>query len=143
MRPGESSVRRLDLPDSPLAPRIARRAVRETLRGNGADEDTVHRALLLTSELVTNALRHAAAGGARQFWVEILVAAGTLRIAVHDGDSTPPTPSQAGADAEGGRGLHIVATEAKEWGVIRTPGHTGKTVWCALPLPDRGALAGP
>jgi anti-sigma regulatory factor (Ser/Thr protein kinase) len=88
---------------------------------------------LLTSELVTNAIRHAGTP------VELLarVARG-LRVEVTDGrPDVPLAPRDASGFSVSGRGLHLVDELASRWGVERD-GAT-KTVWFELdgPLDDR------
>jgi anti-sigma regulatory factor (Ser/Thr protein kinase) len=84
-------------------------------------------AALLTSELVTNAVRHEAGPAVT---LAITCSAARLRVDVHD--TSPAMPAQAGAcaDAETGRGLIIVAALADEWGFYGTPG--GKAVYFSL-----------
>ncbi|WP_030361793.1 ATP-binding SpoIIE family protein phosphatase [Streptomyces alboflavus] len=108
----------------------ARDLVRGQLRSWGLDaiSDT---AVLLASELVTNAVRHAHGGriGLR------LVRSDRLLCEVEDDDATLPTLLSAGPADEFGRGLRIVTSLAKEWGTSRTS--TGKTVWFELSPPRR------
>jgi len=95
-------------------------------------------AVLLTSELVTNAVTHAAADAEAPGVVEesvILViacdAAG-LRVDVHDesGDLPVLADCPVAADAETGRGLLLVTSLSAEWGFYRTAG--GKAVYFTL-----------
>ncbi|MEW1718692.1 ATP-binding protein [Streptomyces sp. NPDC093109] len=88
--------------------------------------------LLVVSELVTNACLHAE-GPER-----LCVAYGTkaLRLEVTDrgaGQPAPRTPHRAGRP--GGHGMFIVQRLCLDWGVVRTPGATGKTVWAELAAP--------
>lgn len=87
-------------------------------------------ALLLVSELVTNAVRH----GRPPIEVEV-ECQGSHGLAVHvsDGGSGSPTVIDLtpDADAEGGRGLAIVETLADSWGVSPS-GRGGKSVWFRL-----------
>ena len=101
-------------------------------------------AILLTSELVTNAVTHATAGASRNrraarrgFAAEavlLVIAADEagLRVDVHDGSGDLPVLSDcpAEADAETGRGLLLVTSLSAEWGFYRTPG--GKAVYFTL-----------
>jgi anti-sigma regulatory factor (Ser/Thr protein kinase) len=102
-------------------------------------------AILLTSELVTNAVTHATArrrrnrGAARGLAAEavlLVIAADDagLRVDVHDGSGDLPVladcPADADADAETGRGLLLVTSLSAEWGFHRTPG--GKVVYFTL-----------
>jgi len=84
-------------------------------------------AILMTSELVTNALQHGC--GSVSFGVE----ADDLRVRVEVGDEEPQRPSLIAASpgAESGRGLFIVNALATTWGVDEQP--AGKIVWFELP----------
>jgi PAS domain S-box-containing protein len=89
-------------------------------------------AVLLTSELVTNAIRHTE-GGLR---LRVVRRPGGLRVEVHDRDlqAMPQLHRRAedGSDdlAEGGRGLQFVAELATRWGVETLAG--SKQVWFEL-----------
>jgi anti-sigma regulatory factor (Ser/Thr protein kinase) len=101
-------------------------------------------AILLTSELVTNAVTHATAcrgrngGAARRGLaaeaVLLVIAADDagLRVDVHDGSGDLPVLADCPADpdAETGRGLLLVTSLSAEWGFYRTPG--GKAVYFTL-----------
>jgi anti-sigma regulatory factor (Ser/Thr protein kinase) len=94
-------------------------------------------AILLTSELVANAVTHADDGdgeAAGPIWMRLRCAAGELRVEVHDGSPVlpEPVPSQADDDAETGRGLMLVDALAAEWGYYRTS--DGKVVYFTLPF---------
>lgn len=87
--------------------------------------------VLLTSELVTNALLYA------QSPVVVRVGAsgapaGSVRIEVSDESAHPVRERNAGLDATSGRGLSIVKKLATRWGVDEIPGD-GKTVWFEVP----------
>jgi anti-sigma regulatory factor (Ser/Thr protein kinase) len=84
-------------------------------------------AVLIVSELVTNALRH----GLGEITVRSGVGdASTVDVAVTDGGSDLPEMVTVRADRVGGVGLHIVDRLATKWGVAPFPG--GKTVWATL-----------
>ncbi|WP_228388893.1 ATP-binding protein [Streptomyces jumonjinensis] len=87
-------------------------------------------ALLVVSELVTNAVQHG--DGTVQLRVEHHVC--ELRIAVTDNSPQMPVLREASDDDEGGRGLLLVDAIAEKWG---TTGD-GRTVWCSLALPPDG-----
>ena len=80
-------------------------------------------AVLLTSELVTNAITHATGGAAL---LVVTCACGQLRVDVHDTSRLLPVAADALLDAEAGRGLMLVASPSTEWGFYRTP--VGKAV---------------
>jgi anti-sigma regulatory factor (Ser/Thr protein kinase) len=104
-------------------------------------------AVLLTSELVTNAVTHgtpAPATPARGTFVLLTIAcdAAVLRVDVHDGSGNLPVLDaaardtglldEAQAEAETGRGLLLVTSLSAEWGFYRTP--AGKAVYFTLDL---------
>lgn len=83
--------------------------------------------MLITSELVTNAVRHAGT----ELTVRVRAAASEVRIEVTDG-ATEREPHLAAPDAgaTGGVGLAIVEKLADAWGVEQHP--DGKAVWVSL-----------
>ena len=95
-------------------------------------------AVLLTSELVTNAIRH---GAGETVALAITCSSGQLRVDVYDTSSSMPVLVDAPADAETGRGLMLVSTLSAEWGFYRTP--TGKAVYFMLEFePDLAERGG-
>ncbi|MFF8278859.1 ATP-binding protein [Streptomyces lateritius] len=87
-------------------------------------------ALLVTSELVTNAIRHG--GGVRAF--KLSVADEGLWITVTDRNRAWPTATaaDAGAAAPGGFGLRLIRRLSKE--VTITPAPGGKSIHALVPL---------
>ncbi|MFF3766853.1 SpoIIE family protein phosphatase [Streptomyces sp. NPDC001922] len=118
---------------------VARAFVRDTVQGWGLS-DIVDDAVVLTSELVTNAVVHA--GTAAD--VLCLRTDQGVRIEVADRYPERELPLQnsrshiAHPDREGGRGLLLCGALATCWGVEYTPTH--KQVWFQLDLSER--LAG-
>jgi PAS domain S-box-containing protein len=114
----------------------ARSFVRDTLQGWGF-ADIVDDAVVLTSELVTNAVVHAGTSAD----VLCLRTDDGVRIEVADHYPEREIPLQGQAvnmgnlDREGGRGLQLCAALADRWGVDYTPTH--KQVWFQLDLPER------
>ncbi|MEU7010342.1 SpoIIE family protein phosphatase [Streptomyces sp. NPDC046332] len=113
----------------------ARAFVRDTLQGWGYAE-VVDDAVVLTSELVTNAVIHA--GTAAD--VLCLRSEDGIRVEVADRYPEREIPVQGGRtvahpDRENGRGLLLCAALATRWGVEYTPTH--KRVWFQLDLPER------
>ena len=88
-------------------------------------------AVLLTSELVTNAIRHEQGD---TITVVITCAYGQLHVDVHDTSCTLPVPMDGPPDAETGRGLVLVASLSSSWGYYRTT--TGKAVYFTLAFQD-------
>lgn len=84
-------------------------------------------AVLLTSELVTNAIRHETG---ETITLVITCLPDQLRVDVHDTSCCSPVPVTAPADAEAGRGLMLVAGLSDEWGCYATP--AGKAVYFSL-----------
>jgi anti-sigma regulatory factor (Ser/Thr protein kinase) len=84
-------------------------------------------AVLLTSELVTNALRHETG---ETVMLSIACSTGELRVDVHDTSRSLPVQVKAEADAEAGRGLVLVDSLSDEWGWYQTP--SGKAVYFSL-----------
>jgi anti-sigma regulatory factor (Ser/Thr protein kinase) len=117
-----------DLPMDPASPAIARRAV-ERLGLTGLTRDN---ALLLASELVSNALSHSGAPQDAQIRFTARVRAGSLRISVSDlGHGFSPAAARREPGVAGGFGLFLVEQLATSWGVER---HDGTTVWLELAL---------
>jgi anti-sigma regulatory factor (Ser/Thr protein kinase) len=115
----------VDLPTTSHSVPAARRIVRHLLTGWSAEvfsED----ALLLLTELVSNAVRHVT--GRAPLRVELSLTGLVLRIAVLDTSPVPPRPRAA--DADGGYGLRLVAAISDRWGSQERP--DGKRVWAEL-----------
>ncbi|SDD01504.1 ATP-binding protein [Streptomyces prasinopilosus] len=137
--PGGRQVRRLTFEDQGAVVPLARDFTRQALQAWGwlpaatadrraAAEDV----LLVVSELITNACLHAE--GPDQ--LGIVCDNKMIRLEVTDrgaGQPSPRTPHQAGRP--GGHGMFIVQRLCLDWGVVRTPGVPGKTVWAELGAP--------
>ncbi|WP_030172559.1 SpoIIE family protein phosphatase [Streptomyces sp. NRRL S-813] len=112
----------------PEAVSHARRFTRRTLRAweVTADADA---ALLVVSELVTNALVHTDG----QVRLDLALVNDRLRIAVADtSPRTPVKPTRIGWEATGGRGILLVEAVSAAWGTLPVSG--GKQVWSELVL---------
>lgn len=123
---GQVAVR--DLPHDLLSVREARHFLRSTLAGweMSALEDASQ---LVVSELVTNAITHAASA----CQLRLSRSSSTLRVEVVDGGAGTPDPKPPTAGGEHGRGMHIVAALALAWGTELLD-EGGKVVWADLPL---------
>jgi anti-sigma regulatory factor (Ser/Thr protein kinase) len=99
------------------------RQMRRALSQGGLSPDIDHTVTLLSSEIVTNAIRHAAHHGPIR--VEATLVADFARVAVID--SGPGFDPEVRHDARG-YGLRLVEKLASNWGV--EPGDDGGTrVW--------------
>jgi anti-sigma regulatory factor (Ser/Thr protein kinase) len=125
-RPTELHRCQLCLTAGPAAAAQARREVRAVVAHWDAPVDP-DVAVLLTSELVTNALRHETG---RTVTLEVSCSRGQLRVDVYDTSASWPVVTDADAYAETGRGLLLVATLSADWGFYRTP--AGKAVFFTL-----------
>ncbi len=113
------------LPPQPLSVAEARQQVRDLLIGT-ARADLVESAVLLVSEIVTNALLHAGT----EIRLAGTVGSEGLRIEVGDGSVHLPSRRRYATTAGTGRGLLMLESLVDEWGVTR---HAhGKTVWFVL-----------
>lgn len=96
-------------------------------------ESNVDSALVVVSELVTNAILH----GGSECELRLSLAKGALRVEVVDYGSGNPDLMAATAQDEHGRGLLLISALAAAWGVEATA--TGKAVWAqvsVLSTPD-------
>ncbi|WP_019546766.1 ATP-binding protein [Streptomyces sulphureus] len=115
--------------------------VRQAGPGRRFDDELLQSVLLIVSELVTNAVRHAALLSPR-VGVEIALRGGWVRIGVEDRHPYRPKALAADPDMEhtSGRGLFLVRAVTTEAGGVCDVEPTtdgGKVVWAALPVPRR------
>lgn len=127
-------VARLTVDPVPAAAGQVRNFLAHRLHAWRLDE-LIDPAVLLVSELTTNALLHAGTA------VTTVISASQAGLGVGVSDRSrhlPRLPARkAGASgwgAEGGRGLRLVDALALEWGVV--VGATGKQLWFRLAVPD-------
>ncbi|WKD37036.1 SpoIIE family protein phosphatase [Streptomyces xanthophaeus] len=105
----------------------ARRFTARTLRSWGVVEE-LDEALLIVSELVTNAIAHTQG----EVGMDLTLSADRLRIAVNDASPRSPVkPIWVSWESTGGRGLLIVEATAAAWGSVPLSG--GKQVWAEVP----------
>ncbi|MFD5798761.1 SpoIIE family protein phosphatase [Streptomyces diastatochromogenes] len=117
-----------DLPADPAVVAEARSMTAAQLHTWDLDE-LAFVAELVVSELVTNAIRHAAPPIRLR-----LIKDRTLICEVCDASNTAPHLRRARIFDEGGRGLMLVAQLTERWGTRHAA--TGKTIWAELPLPS-------
>jgi len=112
-------------PSNEFAPSLARTALAATAAG--IPVDAFDDAALVTSELVTNSVKHS-----ESEWIDIEITLGAhqLRIEVSDQSRSSIRPRSPGVD--GGWGLAVVGELATRWGVDRHS--AGKTIWAEFDL---------
>jgi anti-sigma regulatory factor (Ser/Thr protein kinase) len=130
--------RHIALDPVPPSVAVARSFLRQVLAEADGDADRRDSALLLASELVTNAILHARTA----VQLGVVVDDGRVLVCVGDrlagaGEITPRGHSQ---DRPGGRGLALVADLSDDWGTESYSG--GKTVWFTMPVADRPVSVG-
>lgn len=121
----------LTLASDPAAVRQARLFVRNACRAYRMPETVSDTAILLTSEVVTNALTH----GRSEARLSVTFVGTAIRIEVTDENSRHPQPAAVDEDALNGRGLMILDLLAKRWGVRDEI--YGKTVWFDVDIHTR------
>ena len=120
---------RVELTAEPRSVREARRVVVGVLRDWHLPhlEDT---AVLLVSELATNAVLHARTA----FAVEAERRGEVVRVGLSDGSDVGPARRRHGVQAGTGRGLGLVAALSTDWGTDDATDPWRKTVWFELPV---------
>jgi anti-sigma regulatory factor (Ser/Thr protein kinase) len=118
----------IGLAGDPTSAREARAFVRMAL-GDRVSADVLQDVLLVASEVVTNAIRHART----PLTVNLEIHSDTVRVVVTDG-AVPFGNRVTGVDddAESGRGMGIVAAICSAWGMGDTP--IGKSIWAEIPI---------
>ncbi|MDQ0813124.1 anti-sigma regulatory factor (Ser/Thr protein kinase) [Streptomyces sp. B3I7] len=120
------------LPRHPRSVGRARTLLREQARMWKIPDDVTETAVLLLSELMTNAYRHAKVPPGREIRTRCVETDGLLRLAVTDASDVLPVVRETAPEDESGRGLPLVAALADDWGAEPRPCGIGKTVWCEL-----------
>jgi anti-sigma regulatory factor (Ser/Thr protein kinase) len=124
----------VDLPGGLRAPQSARRAIEEHFASE-IDRAMLASVELLTTELVSNAVRHGGAGERQTVVLHLAVAPERLRVEVCDPGAgfEPGRPTPYG---EGGYGLFLVSEVSSRWGVSH---EDGNCCWFELDRPGSGA----
>ncbi|MFE5122910.1 ATP-binding protein [Streptomyces sp. NPDC056669] len=128
------------VPHGPAGIRAARQRMRVDLGRTGVSDSVIDDAVLILSELLSNAWRHGrpwrsghGGGTVRTAWS--IDEHDRLTVEVTDGGGpTRPLPANPSVTARGGRGLNIIMSLAEEWGVRDGVGEV--TVWALLPPDD-------
>lgn len=139
--PSSALIARFGLTASLNAPHQARWHLRNALASWGIGPEVIETAELITSELVTNAVK-AAGMSFDPIVLTLCYARQALRIEVTDGCPSPPILSPVVPEAENGRGMLIVELLSSEWSYSYLPSGLGKTVYCVLPTDDWPAADG-
>ncbi|NGO73002.1 ATP-binding protein [Streptomyces boncukensis] len=128
----------MTVPHGPAGVGAARRRMREELLAGGVPDAVVDDAVLILSELLSNACRHArplcGSESVKASWSRD--AEGELTVSVTDGGGpTVPLPATPSVSARGGRGLALITALSRDWGVRTGPRRdvTEVTVWAVLP----------
>lgn len=114
---------------APAEVRLLRRAAVQQL-GRWGLPTAADEVGLLVAELATNVFKHVGEGASATLVLEW--GGSRLRVEVHDKSRTIPVLKSATCEEECGRGLHLLATFAADWGTVLTT--AGKAVWCEIPL---------
>lgn len=137
---GQSLIDSFRLTATPDAPRFARHRVSSAC--SGLDDEVRSVAELLTSELVTNALRHPPrddSGPGADIEVIVHRTDRALRVEVVDHDSRPlPPVEHPDPSSETGMGLYLVEELSAAWGADALASGVGKVVWFEIGAPGRG-----
>ena len=128
------SANRVDfvLPAADGAVTEARHRVQDHIDAWHIDADSRDTAVLVMSELVTNAVVHTDSSA-----VTCVLAATETQVLVQVEDEgtsrSAPVRRRPSPQQQGGRGLFIVETVSCSWGTSRLPdGHGGHVVWAVL-----------
>ncbi|BBG03251.1 MULTISPECIES: ATP-binding protein [Pseudonocardia] len=117
---------RLRVAPEPSACRFVRSELRRFLAPLLDDDILVDDAVLVLHELVANGIDHART----PLVLTARVREGAVRVTVRDGSPVPGHERPLDPSARRGRGLQIVGSVARSWGVRRHP--RGKTTWAEL-----------
>lgn len=123
----------LQIPHEGTGVRLARHTVADQLTAVGVRDEACDDALLVLSELVSNAVTHAEPLPNGRIAVGWTVLDDALHLEITDGGAvTSPQASVAALFSGSGRGLDIVRTICRSWGV--TEGERSVTVWADVPI---------
>jgi anti-sigma regulatory factor (Ser/Thr protein kinase) len=142
---------RLELASEPSAVRWARLHAQGVFATWEVPAGAAGDALLVVSELVTNAVRHAGplpvsaepavAGPVRACALFLQRMPDHLLICVYDQDRRPPVLQETSEDGESGRGLRLVEELSAAWGYAYPDPSVGKAVWARVVTVAENAAA--
>jgi two-component sensor histidine kinase len=119
----------------PTSAALVRHSIADDLASMAVTPDSIDDVVLVASELVGNAVLHAAASYDQELDVRWDVESDTVTVQVVDGSADLPRQRSTNESETGGRGLAIVAALAVDWGVRRN--ERGKQVWARVPITRR------
>lgn len=134
--PGATGFAACALNDDPQVTADARDFTRTTLDGWEMGP-LVDNAVVVVSELLSNALRYGLTGprgrtlSPHPVWLGMLRRGSAVLCAVSDPGGNVPVVKEPDYFAESGRGLHVIDTLSESWGWT-TPDHAGKAVWAVV-----------
>jgi anti-sigma regulatory factor (Ser/Thr protein kinase) len=114
------------LPGGPSSPALARAALTDRF-GDGIDDDCAATLQLLSSEVVTNCVKHAGAGAGVPIELRAWMLSGCIHVEVST--ASPPfrhVPTPPAMSSVDGRGLFLVAEMSRSWGIVD---NGRNTVW--------------
>lgn len=123
---------RWSFPAQPDTPGLARQNLDRALDTWGVPPDDRWPALMVVSELVTNAVEHART----PVLLNITMTDGGLLVEVQDESADEPRLRLSDDLSPRGHGLRVVQGLADRWSWMPAPG--GKTVWATVPLSENG-----
>jgi anti-anti-sigma factor len=133
----------LELPRAPQSPSRARAELRELMSGR-ADDDELASIVLLTSELVTNAVVHPRSAGETPIGLRVTTYEDGVRVEVEDAGEGFDPARPITIESQRGRGLFLVDRCAAKWGARRA--HTDRgtrfRVWFELDWSEQEAAVG-
>lgn len=132
--PGDRTAVLTDLTDSATACADGRRFVADHLSRCDVPTQTIDEVTLLTSELITNAIRHAPP----PLCLQISVTGDVVRVQVHDSDPAAPVLTRPDFNSVGGRGMWLIDTMATRWGFYEQ--QPGKEVWFEIAFTPAGEV---
>ena len=117
--------------------RSARRFVGRALDDAQVERAVFETVVLLTSEVVTNAVLHACSP------IEVTVEIGSHAVRVQVSDELPGLRDEPDRSRHGGWGLVLVAAMASHWGISARGDAAGKSVWFEVARPTLPHAATP
>jgi anti-sigma regulatory factor (Ser/Thr protein kinase) len=132
--PGAEPTTGLRVRHEPASVALVRSRLAADLRAHQLADDSIEDAVLVTSELVTNAIRHTPDTGPIE--VNWRVDESEITLRVIDSSAAHPERRKTPPVSPGGRGLAIVEALADSWGVDSRP--SGKQVWARLSIQPHG-----